>query len=122
VNQQDVHQQRRAKRHEAQRMRRIDGDHRPGAPAQPFEEIVRVTRIAPQPDVAHRALICAGEAAQLAVGCGLSGDGDHQQGHAGDIGRGGEGGGVGRRQAHGQHQNHRGGGLNLQKDEEIGRP
>jgi len=100
----------------------IEGDDRPGAPAEPFEEIVGVPRPAPQSDVADRTFVHAGKPAQLGVGHTFADDCDDQQADAGDIGRGRKGGGIGRRQAHGQDQYHRGRRLDLQEDEKVQRP
>ena len=78
VHQQPVHESRCRQRQPAQRVAagRVDREQRVGEPAEPFEEIVGMTRPAPQPDIADLAAIgrIAAEAAHLAVGQTLAGD------------------------------------------------
>ena len=57
VDEQYVHDRRRRQRQPTERRgaRDLDGEDRPGTPAQPFEEVVGVARVAPQPGVANAA-------------------------------------------------------------------
>ena len=67
--------------------RKIDGDDRIAEPAEPFEEIVRMPRPAPQSGVANRRAGGRGPAKrpQLPVGERLAGDGDDKDEHGDEV-------------------------------------